>query len=277
MDEYFFTDNSLEDYLNNVGKIPLLTADEEKKLGYLILDGDEAAVSEMVTHNLKYVVSIAKWYMNFGLPLQDLIQEGNIGLIEAARTFDVTKGNRFSTYARDRIMQKIEIGIANTSRNIRIPYYKFRKVMKYIKTKDKLTVELNREPLVEEIAKEMNEDINKIKTYEALLDDTLSLNYMLDDSDNFEFGDMVSSDRNVEDELFKDDLPNEIKALFEAANLSDLDIEIIKRKFGFDDQEVGHLEAIASEYNKTGMWAHYRIVKALKKMKNTKYFKDTFY
>ena len=127
LDNCFFTEDSLNDYLNMIGRIPLLTADEEKKLGYKILEGDKIAVNEMIIHNLRYVVSIAKWYKNFGLPLSDLIQDGNIGLIEAANTFDVTKGFKFSTYARDRIMQKIEIGIANTSRNIRLPYHKFEK------------------------------------------------------------------------------------------------------------------------------------------------------
>ena len=142
MDSYFLSENCLNDYLNMIGKIPLLTASEEKELGVRILAGDRKAIEEMTVHNLRYVVSIAKRYMGFGLPLEDLIQEGNIGLIDAVNNFDVTKGFKFSTFARDRIMGKIEFAVAKTSRNIKLPYHKFEKLLKYLKEKKKFTYHL---------------------------------------------------------------------------------------------------------------------------------------
>ena len=276
LDNCFFTEDSLTDYLNMIGRIPLLTVDEEKELGYKILEGDTEAVNEMIIHNLRYVVSIAKWYKNFGLPLADLIQDGNIGLIEAANTFDVTKGFKFSTYARDRIIQKIEIGIANTSRNIRLPYHKFNKLIKYLKAKKRLTISLGRVPSRDEIATALNMDIDMIKQYEELENDTLSLNYLLDGDDKYEFGNVLSSNRDVEDEVLRNDLPNEIEELFEAANLDDIDIEILKKRFGFDNFEMHKFNEIGIEHDRTTTWANQKTIKALRKIKNTKYFKDTF-
>lgn len=276
MDDYFLSEDSLTDYLNMIGKTPLLTIEEEKALGYKIINGDKDAINEMIIHNLRYVVSIAKWYTNFGLSLLDLIQEGNIGLIEAANTFDVNRGCKFSTYARGRIMSKIELAIAKTSRNIKLPYHKFEKLLKYLKIKRKLTFLNGKEPTREEIAEAMGVDIDIVKLCEALEKDTLSLNYMLDDDDKFELGNMISGGRDVEDEVLRRDLADEISELFKVAGLSDIDIEILKKYFNFDGNSEYTFSEIGAEYGKTSTWANQKAIKALKKIRNTKYFKDTF-
>ena len=276
LDDYCLSEDSLNDYLNMIGKIPLLTVEEEKELGYKILAGDREATEKMILHNLRYVVSIAKWYANFGVPLIDLIQDGNIGLIEAANTFDVTRGFKFSTYARDKIRQRVELSVAKTSRNIKLPYHKFEKLLKYLKIKSKLTFSLGKAPTRKEIAKEMNEDIGKIKSYEELEKDTLSLNYLLDGDDEFEFGNLLSSNRSVEDMVLQADLIEEMKDLFEAANLSDIDIEVLLKRFNFDGEGVRKYREIGEEYGKTSTWANQKVIKALKKIKNTKYYRETF-
>ena len=119
-------------------------------------------------------------------------------------------------------------------------------------------------------------DTDMVKEYEELENDTLSLNYLLDGDDKYEFGDVLSGDRNVEDEVLRNDLPNEIIELFEAANLDDIDIEVLKKRFGFDNFEMHKFNEIGIEHDKTTTWANQRAIKALRKMKNTKYFKDTF-
>lgn len=268
--------NALDDYLREIRKIPLLTPDEEQELGYKILLKDKDAVNELIIHNLRYVVSIAKYFTSFDLPLIDLIGEGNIGLIEAANKFDVTKGYRFSTYAKSWIIQKIETGICNSTRNIHIPHYRFEKIIKYNKTKEKLTLTLNRIPTNEEIAEEMHEDITKIELYEEITNDTISLNYLLNEDEKTEFSEFVSADRSVEDEVLNRDLSNEIKKMFEVAGLDELDIAVLVRRYNLDGQGVRKYVEIGEEYNRSRAWAQQRETRALTKIKKSKFFKDTF-
>ena len=273
---YNLTENNLKDYLNNIGKISLLTAEEEKELGYKILSGDKDAVNELVIHNLRYVISIAKYFTSFGLPFIDLIQEGNIGLIEAANRFDITKGFRFSTYAKSWIIQKIEVGIANSGRNIRIPHHRFAKIIKYNQIKEYLSKKLNRIPSQEELAKEMHEDIKKIELYESITNDTLSLNYLLSEDSNIEFSELISSERTVEDEVIGNDLSNEIKEMFEAAGLDEYDIGVLVRRYDLDGNGIRVYAEIGKEYNRSRAWAQQREVNALTKIRKSKYFKETF-
>lgn len=276
IDSYSLTEDNLTDYLNNIGKIPLLTVEEEKEIGKKIYLGNKDAIDDLIVHNLRLVVAIAKHYLGFGLPLIDLIEEGNIGLIEAANRFDVTKGYRFSTYATTWIAQKIEIGIANTSRNIRIPYHKFEKIIKYKKVKEKLSISLNRIPTKEEIANEMNESIDNIDLYESIIDDTISLNYQLNDDDKQEFGDLISNERSLEEEIIDREIPSIIKNIFKELALDETEIDILIKRYGLDGQGNRTFEEISKEYNKTRTWACQKEAKVLKKLKKSKILKETF-
>ena len=276
IDSYSLTEDNLTDYLNNIGKIPLLTAQEEIEIGKKIYLGNKDAIDDLIVHNLRLVVAIAKHYLGFGLPLIDLIEEGNIGLIEAANRFDVTKGYRFSTYATKWITQKIEIGITNTSRNIRIPYHKFEKIIKYKKVKEKLSISLNRIPTKEEIANEMNESPDNIDLYESIINDTISLNYQLNDDDKQEFGDLISNERSLEDELIKNELPFIIKDIFEELALDETEIDILTKRYGLDGLGNRTFEEISSKYHKTRTWACQKEEKVLTKIKKSKIFKETF-
>lgn len=276
IDSYSLTEDNLTDYLNNIGKIPLLTAQEEIEIGKKIYLGNKDAIDDLIVHNLRLVVAIAKHYLGFGLPLIDLIEEGNIGLIEAANRFDVTKGYRFSTYATNWITQKIEIGIANTSRNIRIPYHKFEKIIKYKKAIEKLSISLNRIPTKEEIANEMNESPDNIDLYESIINDTISLNYQLNDDDKQEFGDLISNERSLEDELIKNELPFIIKDIFEELALDETEIDILTKRYGLDGLGNRTFEEISSKYHKTRTWACQKEEKVLTKIKKSKIFKETF-
>lgn len=276
IDSYSLTEDNLTDYLNNIGKIPLLTVEEEKEIGKKIYLGNKDAIDDLIVHNLRLVVAIAKHYLGFGLPLIDLIEEGNIGLIEAANRFDVTKGYRFSTYATKWITQKIEIGITNTSRNIRIPYHKFEKIIKYKKVKEKLSISLNRIPTKEEIANEMNESLDNIDLYESIINDTISLNYQLNDDDKQEFGELISNERSLEDELIKNELPFIIKDIFEELALDETEIDILTKRYGLDGLGNRTFEEISSKYHKTRTWACQKEEKVLTKIKKSKIYKETF-
>ena len=273
IDSYILTDNNLQDYLNNINKIPLLTIDEEKEVGYKILYGDKDAKNNLIIHNLKLVVVIAKHYIGFGLSLLDLIGEGNIGLIEAANRFDIRKGHRFSTYASKWIISKIEIGIANTSRNIRIPYHTFEKVKKYKKIKEKLTISLNRIPFKEELAQEMNETINNINLFESIINDTLSLNYLIGE-DNVELGNLIADERNIEEQIIQKELPSIIKNIFEDSEVDDIDIDILTKRYNLDGLGIRTFEEIGQDYKKTKAWAHQKEAKALKKLQKSPYLKQ---
>ena len=151
-----FADDSVRMYLREIGKIPLLEPEEEQKLAQRILKGDKKAKDKMVEANMRLVVSIAKRYSGRGLDLLDLIQEGNTGLLRAVEKFDPSKGFKFSTYATWWIRQAITRAIADQARTIRIPVHMVETINKTLRATRKLTQELNREPTVEEIAKEMD-------------------------------------------------------------------------------------------------------------------------
>ena len=202
-----------EDYIHRIKGIPLLTREEEKDLFDRIKNGDKIARDKIIIHNLRFAVNYALHYQNYGLSLGDLIQEGSIGIIYAVSRFDVTKGYRFGTYARDWIEQKIKLAIANTARSIRIPIHTFDKLIKYEQVKEKLTKKLNHLPSREEIANELEVSVDIIAQYEEMEKVPLSLNYLIDDNST-EFEKFISSNApSAEDEVLKANLPNEIRKL----------------------------------------------------------------
>ena len=170
-----FADDSVRLYLREIGKIPLLTPEEEQDLALKIVEGNKKAKDKMVEANMRLVVSIAKRYSGRGLDLLDLIQEGNTGLLRAVEKFDPDKGFKFSTYATWWIRQAITRAIADQARTIRIPVHMVETINKVLRTTRKLTTELNREPTTEEIAKELDMDADKVEYVMRIKQDIASL------------------------------------------------------------------------------------------------------
>lgn len=265
-----------EDYIHRIKGIPLLTREEEKDLFDRIKSGDKIARDKIIIHNLRFAVNYALHYQNYGLSLGDLIQEGSIGIIYAVSRFDVTKGYRFSTYARDWIEQKIKLAIANTARSIRIPIHTFDKLIKYEQVKEKLTKKLNHLPSREEIANELEVSVDIIAQYEEMEKVPLSLNYLIDDNST-EFEKFISSNApSAEDEVLKANLPNEIRKLFEVLELDPIDIDVLVKRYGLDGKGFRKYHEIGEAHNHTKVWAMQREAKVLAKIKNSNYFNDTF-
>ena len=230
-----FADDSVRLYLREIGKIPLLTAEEEADLAQRIVKGDKKAKDKMVEANMRLVVSIAKRYGGRGLDFLDLIQEGNTGLLRAVDKFDPKKGFKFSTYATWWVRQAITRAIADQARTIRIPVHMVETINKVLRTTRKLTTELNREPTNEEIAKALDMEPEKIDYVMRIKQDIASLDASVgrdgDDEDSV-LGDFVedeerdSPEEAASNQILKEQLSEII------ATLSDREQKIIRLRFG---------------------------------------------
>ncbi len=249
------TSESLAIYLKDIRKTPLLSAGEEKALAREITTGDEKAFQTMVSSNLRLVVKIAKKYINRDLPFQDLIEEGNIGLIKAVHKFDYTRGYRFSTYATWWIRQSIERAIINQSRVVRLPVHVSDEINKMLKSSKELNLHLNRTPTTEEIADKMQTTTKKISDLSILLKKAASLDNSLDQETSSEF------DYNLQDiledttvnaphyEVYIEDRKTEIARWLSI--LSESERSIIKMRFGIDEGESMTLENIGKKFGVT--------------------------
>ena len=184
-------DNSIKIYMREMGQFSMLSADEEIKLANRIAEGDQSAKNELVEANLRLVVSLARHYQGCGLSYQDLIQEGNIGLIKAAEKFDVSKGFRFSTYASWWIKQAISRAIADQSRTIRIPVHMTENINKFKKTERELLSQLNREPKIKEIADAMGISEKQAKEIQSYIVEPTSLDIQVGDDDDTTIGSFI--------------------------------------------------------------------------------------
>ena len=184
-------DDPVRMYLREIGKIPLLSYDEELELAQKVLDGDEYAKKRLAESNLRLVVSIAKKYVGRGMLFLDLIQEGNMGLIKAVEKFDYTKGFKFSTYATWWIRQAITRAIADQARTIRIPVHMVETINKLIRTSRHLLQQLGREPTPEEIAKEMEIPVEKVAEIQKIAQDPVSLETPIGEEDDSHLGDFI--------------------------------------------------------------------------------------
>jgi RNA polymerase primary sigma factor len=194
-------DDSVRLYLREIGKIPLLKADEELALAQRVVAGDKDAKDQMAEANMRLVVSIAKRYVGRGLDLLDLIQEGNTGLLRAVEKFDPDKGFKFSTYATWWIRQAITRAIADQARTIRIPVHMVETINKLLRTQRRLTQELNREPTNDEIAKEMEIDVEKVEHIMKIKQDISSLDASVrDDEEDSVLGDFIEDEDTVSPE-----------------------------------------------------------------------------
>ena len=185
------TDDPVRMYFKEIGKVPLLTADEERELAIRIEQGDEEAKKKLCESNLRLVVSIARRYLNRGLSFLDLIQEGNLGLIKAVEKFDYTKGYKFSTYATWWIRQAITRSIADQARTIRIPVHMVETINKLIRISRQLLQEYGREPTSEEIAKEMGISVEKVREIKKISQDPVSLETPIGEEEDSHLGDFI--------------------------------------------------------------------------------------
>jgi len=270
-------DDSVRLYLREIGKIPLITADEEVALAKRIEKGDKAAKDALAEANMRLVVSIAKKYIGRGLDLLDLIQEGNTGLLRAVEKFDYHKGFKFSTYATWWIRQAITRAIADQARVIRIPVHMVETINKLIRTQRRLTQELGREPLPEELAAEMDMDVDKVNHILKISQDTTSLDAAVGEDEDSSLGDFIQDEDTVSPEeaatyeLLKEHIDETLDLL------TPREQKILRMRFGLEDGRSHTLEEVGQEFGVTRERIRQIEAKALTKLrkhKDSKRLKD---
>ena len=281
LDDYISVDDPIKMYLKEIGKIPLLSVEEEMVLAQKISEPDEnirkEAAKKMAESNLRLVVSIAKRYMGRGMQLLDLIQEGNLGLLRAVEKFDYQKGFKFSTYATWWIRQAITRSIADQARTIRIPVHMVETINRLIKTQRKLVQELGREPKPEEVAKIMSLPVSKVREIMNFALEPVSMETPIGDEDDSHLGDFLQ-DFNAKvpvnfamDVLLHDQLIEVIKSLTEREQ------KVILLRFGLEDGKPRTLEEVGKVFGITRERIRQIEAKALRKLRNpskTKRLKD---
>ena len=263
---------SIEDpvrmYLKEIGKVPLLTADEEIELAQRMEEGDEEAKKRLAEANLRLVVSIAKRYVGRGMLFLDLIQEGNLGLIKAVEKFDYRKGYKFSTYATWWIRQAITRAIADQARTIRIPVHMVETINKLIRVSRQLLQELNREPTPEEIAKEMNMPVERVREILKISQEPVSLETPIGEEEDSHLGDFIKDenvpvpDKAAAYTLLREDLDEVLKTLTEREQ------KVLRLRFGLDDGRARTLEEVGKEFNVTRERIRQIEAKALRKLRH---------
>ena len=267
------SDDSVRLYLREIGKIPLLSAEEEMDLARRIVEGDKKAKDKMAEANMRLVVSIAKRYSGRGLDFLDLIQEGNTGLLRAVEKFDPDKGFKFSTYATWWIRQAITRAIADQARTIRIPVHMVETINKVLRATRKLTNELNREPSVEEIAKEMGMEPEKVDYVMKIKQDIASLDATVgrdgDDEDSV-LGDFIEDEGRVspEDAAAAQMLKEQIAEIL--SSLSEREQKVVKLRFGIGGGRPHTLEEVGAEFSVTRERIRQIEAKALSKLRKHK-------
>ncbi len=264
-------DDSVRLYLREIGKIPLLKADEELALAQRVVAGEKDAKDKMAEANMRLVVSIAKRYVGRGLDLLDLIQEGNTGLLRAVEKFDPDKGFKFSTYATWWIRQAITRAIADQARVIRIPVHMFETINKLLRTQRRLTQELNREPTNEEIAKAMEMEVEKVEHIMKIKQDIHSLDASVrDDEEDSVLGDFIEDDETVspEESATSQLLKEHVKDML--GGLTEREQKILKLRFGLEDGKSHTLEEVGQEFSVTRERIRQIEAKALAKLRKHK-------
>lgn len=268
-----FADDSVRLYLREIGKIPLLSQEEELELAKKAAKGNKKAKDKMVEANMRLVVSIAKRYSGRGLDFLDLIQEGNTGLLRAVEKFDPDKGFKFSTYATWWIRQAITRAIADQARTIRIPVHMVETINKVLRATRKLTQELNREPTTLEVAKEMDMEPEKIEYVMKIKQDIASLDQSVgrdgDDEDSV-LGDFVEDEERVspEDSAANQILKEQLATII--STLSEREQKIIKLRFGIGGGRPHTLEEVGAEFSVTRERIRQIEAKALSKLRKHK-------
>ena len=264
-------DDSVRLYLREIGKIPLLNAEEELELAKKVVEGDKNAKDKMAEANMRLVVSIAKRYVGRGLDLLDLIQEGNTGLLRAVEKFDPDKGFKFSTYATWWIRQAITRAIADQARVIRIPVHMVETINKLLRTQRRLTQELNREPTNEEIAAAMEIEVDKVEHIMKIKQEISSLDASIrDDEEDSVLADFIEDEDTARpEELAANQLLKEqVKEVLSA--LTEREQKIIRLRFGLEDGKQHTLEEVGQEFSVTRERIRQIEAKALAKLRKHK-------
>ena len=261
-------DDPVRMYLREIGRIPLLTFDEELDLAKRVLEGDEEAKQKLAESNLRLVVSIAKKYVGRGMLFLDLIQEGNMGLIKAVEKFDYKKGYKFSTYATWWIRQAITRAIADQARTIRIPVHMVETINKLIRTSRHLLQILGREPTPEEIAKEMEISVEKVMEIQKIAQDPVSLETPIGEEDDSHLGDFIPDDESPapHDSAAYTLLKEQLEEVMET--LTPREAKVLKLRFGLEDGKARTLEEVGREFQVTRERIRQIEAKALRKLRH---------
>ena len=261
------TEDPVRMYLKEIGKVSLLSMEDEVELAKKMTEGDEEARQKLTESNLRLVVSIAKRYLGRGLQFLDLIQEGNMGLIKAVEKFDYTKGYKFSTYATWWIKQSITRAIADQARTIRIPVHMVETINKLIRTQRQLTQNLGRDPMPEEIAKELNMSYDKVREIMKIAQEPVSFETPIGEEEDSHIGDFIPDDSNMAPvevathAILKEQLSEVLNSLTER------EARVIKLRFGLEDGRTRTLEEVGKEFKVTRERIRQIESKALRKLR----------
>ncbi|HEY5466274.1 MAG TPA: RNA polymerase sigma factor RpoD [Clostridia bacterium] len=261
-------DDPVRMYLKEIGKIPLLSGEEEQILGQRILDGDLDSKNRLIEANLRLVVSIAKKYVGRGMSFLDLIQEGNLGLIKAVDKFDHSKGFKFSTYATWWIRQAITRAIADQARTIRIPVHMVETINKLIRVQRQLVQELGREPEIEELAETMGMQVEKVREIMKISQEPVSLEKPIGEEEDSHLGDFIPDDDamspvdQVTYTLLREQLLNAMDTL------TTREEKVLRLRFGLDDGRPRTLEEVGKEFDVTRERIRQIEAKALRKLRH---------
>ena len=261
-------DDPVRMYLKEIGKVPLLSPDEEIELAKKIELGDEEAKKKLAESNLRLVVSIAKRYAGRGMQLLDLIQEGNLGLIKAVEKFDYRKGYKFSTYATWWIRQAITRAIADQARTIRIPVHMVETINRLVRTQRQLVQKLGREATPEELAKELDMPVERVREIMKISQDPVSLETPIGEEEDSHLGDFIQ-DNNVEvpaDAATYTLLPEQLMDVL--STLTEREQKVLRLRFGLDDGRPRTLEEVGRQFNVTRERIRQIEAKALRKLRH---------
>ncbi len=268
MVDSYSTDDPVRMYLKEIGKVSLLTQEEEIELAVRMSQGDEEAKRRMAEANLRLVVSIAKRYVGRGMLFLDLIQEGNLGLIKAVEKFDYTKGYKFSTYATWWIRQAITRAIADQARTIRIPVHMVETINKVIRVSRQLLQELGHDPSAEEIAAEMNIPVEKVRDIRKIAQEPVSLETPIGEEEDSHLGDFIpDEDASEPSEAASFSLLKE-QLMSVLATLTPREEKVLRLRFGIEDGRTRTLEEVGKEFNVTRERIRQIEAKALRKLRH---------
>ncbi len=255
-------------YLKEIGKISLLTLEEEQELSKRVAEGDEQAKNILAESNLRLVVSIAKRYVGRGLLFLDLIQEGNIGLMKAVEKFDYDKGYKFSTYATWWIRQAITRALADQARTIRVPVHMVETINKMARIERQMTLELNREPTDQELSKKMGLSVDKIAEIRKISQDPVSLETPIGEEDDSHLGDFLADERTMSPEEFAtyEILKDELREVLDTLTVREK--EVLELRFGLFDGSSHTLEEVGKQFKVTRERIRQIEAKALRKLRH---------
>ena len=255
-------------YLKEIGKISLLTLEEEQELSKKVAEGDEKDKKRLAESNLRLVVSIAKRYVGRGLLFLDLIQEGNIGLMKAVEKFDYDKGYKFSTYATWWIRQAITRALADQARTIRVPVHMVETINKMARIERQMTLELNREPTDQELSKKMGLSVDKIAEIRKISQDPVSLETPIGEEDDSHLGDFLADERTMSPEEFAtyEILKDELREVLDTLTVREK--EVLELRFGLFDGSSHTLEEVGKQFKVTRERIRQIEAKALRKLRH---------